>query len=61
MYICMCHGYTDKQVRKAIGDEPCRVACVWSRLGARPKCGKCVQHIHSMVKEREPTHSPHHE
>ena len=49
MYICLCHGFTDKQVRSAIADGRRSVAEIYSSLGARPRCGKCVCEVRALV------------
>lgn len=51
MYICLCHGFTDGDVRNAI-DGGCRsVAAVYRHLADRPQCGKCVPEVRSMLQE----------
>ncbi len=49
MYICLCHGFTDKQVKSAIADGRRSVAEIYSHLGARPRCGKCVCEVRALV------------
>lgn len=51
MYVCLCHGFTDGDVRKAL-DGGCRsVAAVYRHLADRPQCGKCVPDVRGMVNE----------
>ena len=51
MYVCLCHGFTDGDVRKAL-DGGCRsVAAVYRHLADRPQCGKCVPDVRCMVNE----------
>ena len=47
MYICLCNGFTDGQVRSVCEQQKCRVSEIYKALGCAPKCGKCVP----MVKE----------
>ncbi|HXN85939.1 MAG TPA: (2Fe-2S)-binding protein [Candidatus Binataceae bacterium] len=47
MYVCICNGFTDGQVRSVCIEQPCRVSEVYKALGCAPKCGRCVP----MVKE----------
>ena len=54
MYVCMCHGFTDSQVRKAVADGCRSVAAVYRCLADRPQCGKCVPHVRAMVKGAPP-------
>jgi bacterioferritin-associated ferredoxin len=42
MYVCLCHGFTEKQVRSAVSQGPCTVSEVYRRLGETPQCGQCV-------------------
>ncbi|WP_370155278.1 bacterioferritin-associated ferredoxin [Ferrovibrio sp.] len=51
MYVCLCHGFTDGDVRAAL-DGGCRsVAAVYRTLADRPQCGKCVPDVRGMVNE----------
>jgi bacterioferritin-associated ferredoxin len=47
VYVCICNGFTDGQVRSVCEQQKCRVADIYKALGCAPKCGKCVP----MVKE----------
>ncbi|HEX6956679.1 MAG TPA: (2Fe-2S)-binding protein [Ferrovibrio sp.] len=49
MYVCLCHGFTDGDVRKAIADGCRSVAAVYRHIADRPQCGKCVPDVRSMV------------
>jgi bacterioferritin-associated ferredoxin len=51
MYVCVCHGVTEDDVRRHAADGVCtakelRVAC-----GMRPGCGQCVQRICALLDE----------
>ena len=50
MYVCACHGFTEKQVSQAVAEGPCSVADVYRRLGETPQCGKCVCSVVDMVR-----------
>ena len=50
MYVCACHGFTEKQVNQAVSEGPCSVAEVYRRLGETPQCGKCVCAVVDMVR-----------
>lgn len=42
MYVCVCHGVTESQVRRA-ADEGCRdVHELTMRTGAGSNCGSCL-------------------
>lgn len=52
MYVCVCHGFTDSQVRD-LATRGCRsVAEVYRCLsgGEPPQCGKCVPYVREMVR-----------
>lgn len=51
MYICLCHGFTDRQVRSAIEDGGAgSTAAVYRHFDCAPRCGKCVPTVRDMVK-----------
>ena len=56
MYVCICNGLTDGDVRCAIREMgACSVAGVHRCMGTAPMCGKCSEHIREMVaKESRP-------
>lgn len=51
MYICLCHGFTDGEVRSAISGGCRSVAAVYRHLADRPQCGKCVPDVRGMLSE----------
>ena len=50
MYVCLCNGLTDRDVRNT-ADDGCSVAMVYRALGCEPQCGKCVPYVRQMVRE----------
>lgn len=51
MFICLCHGYTDRQIHAAAAR--CQtVSELYRRLGSEPRCGKCVPLVAQMHKQR---------
>lgn len=42
MYVCLCNGLTDRQVRSVCQQERCGVSDIYKALGCAPKCGKCI-------------------
>jgi bacterioferritin-associated ferredoxin len=50
MYLCLCHGITDHQVKQLSADGTRSTAQVYSHFGVRPKCGKCVPYVRDLVK-----------
>lgn len=53
MYVCLCNGFTDRQVRAVSREASGSAAEVYRRLGCRPQCGKCVPFVRDMVR-RDP-------
>ncbi|HUK10314.1 MAG TPA: (2Fe-2S)-binding protein [Stellaceae bacterium] len=51
MYVCLCNGFTDRQVRTLAATAQGSVACVYRALGVRPQCGKCVPIVKGIVRE----------
>jgi bacterioferritin-associated ferredoxin len=51
MYVCLCNGVTDKQVRAVHGGTGCSAASVYRSLGVQPKCGKCVPVVRQILRE----------
>ena len=52
MYVCLCNGFTDGCVDRAIDGGASSVAQVYRSLEAIPQCGKCKDTIHSRLKQR---------
>ena len=51
MYVCLCNGITDKQVRLLVGEADRTVAEVYRALGGQPRCGRCVPTMRGLVRE----------
>jgi bacterioferritin-associated ferredoxin len=51
MYICLCNGFTDGQVRRSADAGPCSVGQIYQALGCRPKCGKCVPLVRDILRD----------
>ncbi len=51
MYVCLCHGFTERQVKTAIEDGGAgSAAAVYRHFSCAPRCGKCVPYVRDMVK-----------
>ncbi|HZB89971.1 MAG TPA: (2Fe-2S)-binding protein [Stellaceae bacterium] len=50
MYICLCHGFTDRQVRCLAATAEGSIARVYGALGVRPQCGKCVPFVREILR-----------
>jgi bacterioferritin-associated ferredoxin len=52
MYVCLCHGFTDRQVRSAVSEGGAgSTAQVFRHFEAKPRCGKCVPFVRELVEE----------
>lgn len=51
MYVCVCKGVTDCQIREAVCDGVCTIRELSARLGVATQCGRCAQHAHRMLIE----------
>jgi bacterioferritin-associated ferredoxin len=51
MYICICKGITDSQIRQVVSDGATTLADVRQQLGAASKCGKCACLVDSVINE----------
>jgi bacterioferritin-associated ferredoxin len=49
MYVCLCNGYTDSQIRSTASDCA-TVADVYRSLGSPPRCGKCVPMVADLCR-----------
>jgi len=44
LYICLCHGITDKQIRACVVESGARTLCDLSgQLGVATQCGSCAE------------------
>lgn len=51
MYICLCNGFTDRDVKSAVTSGAQRIANVYETLGGAPQCAKCCTHIRDIIRE----------
>lgn len=51
MYVCLCHGVTDGQIREAIYEGCCSYQEVRENLGVGTQCGKCACLAKQVVRE----------
>jgi len=53
MYVCICKGVTDKQLKCAINqDGLCSRKALRENLGVGDECGKCNQHLKSILNSQ---------
>jgi len=51
MYVCLCHGVTDREILETIAEGAASPEDVAYCTGAGTKCGSCVPQIARMVQE----------
>lgn len=51
MYVCICKGITDTQIRTAVEDGARSVRDVRNTLGVASQCGKCGILTRDIVRE----------
>lgn len=51
MYVCVCHGVTDSQVRKAVASGVQSLRGLRDQLGVASECGRCARCAHGILKE----------
>jgi bacterioferritin-associated ferredoxin len=53
MYVCVCHGVTEDDVRGCVTDGACSAREIRRQCGMRPGCGSCVQRICALIEEMD--------
>ncbi|SDS50977.1 bacterioferritin-associated ferredoxin [Halopseudomonas litoralis] len=51
MYVCLCKGITDTQIRDAVTDGACSMRDLRERLDVANQCGKCGRDCKSIISE----------
>lgn len=51
MYVCLCKGITDRQIREAISEGACSMRDLRSALDVANQCGKCGRDCKSLLSE----------
>ncbi|MFT6898927.1 MAG: bacterioferritin-associated ferredoxin [Paraglaciecola sp.] len=50
MYVCLCHGITDKAIKQAVTEDGVgNMRQLRETLGVGSSCGKCVPMAQSMI------------
>jgi bacterioferritin-associated ferredoxin len=53
MYICICHGLTDKDFRAAAAAGAPTVGAAFKALGEKPQCGRCLCCARDILAEEQ--------
>lgn len=52
MYVCLCNGFTDRCVDRAIENGAKTLGQVYKQIGAAPDCGRCGSAIRERLQTR---------
>jgi len=53
MYVCLCKGITDREIRSAINDGACSIGQLRKTLGVASQCGKCSTSAREILQEAQ--------
>jgi bacterioferritin-associated ferredoxin len=59
MYVCLCKGITDSQIRQAVAAGENSYSSLRKSLGLASQCGRCSVTAREIFREALPAH-PHH-
>jgi bacterioferritin-associated ferredoxin len=51
MYVCLCQGVTDRQIREAVEDGASTMRQLRKELGVAASCGRCAMHAKALLDE----------
>lgn len=51
MYVCICNGITDTQIRKAVAGGATSLEDLHDELGVASQCGSCSDHALGLINE----------
>jgi len=57
MYVCVCNGLNDRNVRKAITEGADTVGRVFKAHGCKADCAQCVNSMRDLIEEETNTSS----
>ncbi|WP_437783034.1 (2Fe-2S)-binding protein [Sorangium sp. So ce1097] len=58
MYVCLCMGVCDREIREAMNEGACSVSEVMECTGAGTRCGSCQPTIAKLVGAGEVAPTP---
>jgi len=56
MYVCLCKGITDSQIRQAVADGHTSYSGLRKSLGLASQCGRCSVTAREIFREALPPH-----
>jgi bacterioferritin-associated ferredoxin len=51
MYVCICHGHRERDIREAAKSGLRRARDVYRHLGKPPQCGRCLEVAARVIDE----------
>ncbi|MFE8071168.1 bacterioferritin-associated ferredoxin [Marinobacteraceae bacterium S3BR75-40.1] len=51
MYVCLCHGVTDREIRQAAEDGCQSMRQLGKELGVGRQCGRCASTARDILRE----------
>ncbi|MEE1673090.1 bacterioferritin-associated ferredoxin [Agarivorans aestuarii] len=51
MFVCLCHGITDKQIKEAVQQGCENLADVRKKNGVASECGKCARMAKTIINK----------
>jgi bacterioferritin-associated ferredoxin len=51
MFVCICNGITERQIRDAVSDGACSLDELGARLGVASGCGTCQEFARQVLHE----------
>ncbi|ANV85286.1 glycoprotein [Picosynechococcus sp. PCC 7003] len=51
MYVCLCRGITEKQIRQAAEQQSCSMKELSSVMGVGMDCGTCLEYAAQLLQD----------
>lgn len=51
MFVCLCNGHRDSDIRQATESGLRCVRAIYQSLGGAPRCGRCLPHARNLIAE----------
>lgn len=52
MYVCICHGVTDKKIAQAVDDGATTMKQLSEQLSVGRQCGKCIRCTKKILNDK---------
>lgn len=54
MYVCLCKGVTDRQIRERAREAPVRLRDLRQEFGLGSECGRCCSYAQELIRSTSP-------